>query len=128
MKKVTGIGGIFFKSPDPAKTRQWYAEHLGFETTDYGSMFDWRSAEDPTQTAYTLWTPFKADTTYFAPSTKEFMVNFRVADLVGLLAELKEQGVSIVGEMQDSEYGKFAHILDPDGNKVELWEAPAEAP
>lgn len=122
-KRVTGIGGIFYKTADPAKTRQWYADHLGLNVTDFGSSFEWRKADKPEKKGYTLWSPFKEDTKYLEPSEKEFMINFRVDDLVGLLKVLQEEGVQLIGEMQDTEYGKFAHIMDPDGVKVELWEA-----
>lgn len=122
-KRVTGIGGIFYKTADPAKTRQWYADHLGLNVTAYGSSFEWRKTDKPNMKGYTLWSPFKEDTKYMEPSEREFMINFRVDDLVGLLKVLKEEGIEQIGEMQDTEYGKFAHILDPDGVKVELWEA-----
>lgn len=121
-KRVTGIGGIFFKSADPAATREWYAKHLGFSTNQYGTMFEWRDAENPEKTGTTVWNPFKQDTTYFAPSAKEFMLNLRVDDLEWLLGELKKEGIEQVGEMEVSDYGKFAHIIDPEGNKIELWE------
>ncbi|RTL16399.1 MAG: VOC family protein [Burkholderiales bacterium] len=119
MKRVTGIGGIFFKSPDPQALTAWYRVHLGLEVQAWGG------AELPGSNSPTLWTPFKADTSYFAPSEAPFMVNFRVADLQGLLAALRAEGCQVVGEPQDSEYGKFGWVLDLDGNKVELWEPPA---
>jgi predicted enzyme related to lactoylglutathione lyase len=124
MKRVTGIGGIFFKAEDPKKIKEWYSRHLGFNTTDWGCSFLWKevgneSAEAP---ARTEWSPFKSDTDYFDPSKKQFMFNYRVENLVELLKLLKEEGVSIVGEMQEFSYGKFAWILDPEGNKIELWE------
>ena len=122
-KRVTGIGGIFYKTSDPVKTRQWYADHLGLNVTAYGSSFEWRKSDQPNMKGYTLWSPFKDDTQYMEPSEREFMINFRVDDLVGLLKVLKEEGIEQIGEMQDTEYGKFAHILDPDGVKIELWEA-----
>lgn len=122
MKRVTGIGGIFFKSKDPDSMRTWYQTHLGFNAEPYGTMFHWREADDPEKKAYTLWNPFKDSTKYFEPSEKEFMLNFRVENLEALLPLLKEEGVQIVGELQVHEYGKFAHIMDPEGNKIELWE------
>lgn len=125
MKKVTGIGGIFFKSKDPDQLRDWYSQKLGFETNPYGTMFPWRKSDNAEQESVTVWNPFPDDTTYFDPSKKEFMVNYIVEDLVGLVAQLKQDGVTILDEIADSEYGKFVHILDPEGNSIELWEAPA---
>lgn len=125
-KRVTGIGGIFFKSADPKATREWYAQHLGFEASEYGTNFEWRDNDNPEKKGMTVWNPFSAKTTYFQPSEKEFMINLRVENLVWLLGELKKEGVTQVGELQEYEYGKFAHIMDPDGNKIELWEAPEE--
>lgn len=122
MKRVTGIGGIFFKSGDPQKTREWYQRHLGIQTGEYGSTFEWRHAEDPDRKGYTVWSPFEESTTYFEPSRKEFMINYRVDDLESLLAALREEGVEVVGEMEVYDYGKFGWILDPDGHKIELWE------
>ena len=119
-KRVTGIGGIFFKSENPNETKDWYKNHLGLNTDDYGCTFWWKDNDG--NDASTQWSPFKKDTNYFEPSQKDFMMNFRVHDLKGLLKVLKEEGVTIVGEIQEFEYGKFGWILDPDGNKVELWE------
>jgi len=119
-KRVTGIGGIFFKSDDPTATKNWYKDHLGLNTDDYGCTFWWKDKQG--NDATTQWSPFKKDTTYFEPSKKEFMMNFRVHNLKELLATLKEEGVSIVGEIEEYEYGKFGWILDPEGNKIELWE------
>lgn len=124
-KRVTGIGGVFFKTEDPAATKDWYNKHLGLNTDDYGCTFWWKDKEG--NDAATQWSPFKKDTTYFEPSKKEFMMNFRVHDLVALLKALKEEGVTIVGEMEEYEYGKFGWILDPEGNKIELWE-PIDEP
>jgi predicted enzyme related to lactoylglutathione lyase len=125
-RKVTGIGGIFVKSNDPAKTREWYNKHLGLENSPYGTTFDWRHADAPEKKGTSVWSTFPQDSKYFGPSEKEFMINFRVANLEWLLGELKKEGVEQIGEMQDSEYGKFAHIIDPDGVKIELWEAKDE--
>ena len=122
-KKVTGIGGIFFKCSDPAAIRQWYATHLGIEAKEYGTMFEWRNIDNPDKKGSTVWSAFSNSTKYFAPSEKEFMINFRVEHLEWLLDELKKEGIQVVGDMQVHEYGKFAHIMDPDGNKIELWEA-----
>ncbi|WNJ19740.1 VOC family protein [Pontibacter sp. G13] len=122
MKRVTGIGGVFFKCQDPDRMKDWYRDHLGFNTDKYGTTFVWHELGRPNDKAYTQWSPFDAKTTYFQPSEKQFMLNYRVADLEGLLKVLKEEGVEIVGEMQTFDYGKFAHIMDPEGNKIELWE------
>lgn len=126
MKRVTGIGGIFFKCDDPDKMKSWYNDHLGIQTDKYGGVFKWRKAEAPEQTAYTAWSPFSRESTYFEPSKKEFMFNYRVADLEVLLATLKEEGVTVVGEIESYPYGKFGWILDPEGNKIELWEPKDE--
>lgn len=122
MKKVTGIGGIFFKCKDPGKMKDWYKTHLGLDTNDYGATFEWREADDPTIKGATQWSPFGETTKYFAPSTKEFMINYRVADLEALVEELKKEGVTIVDEIESYDYGKFVHIVDMEGNKIELWE------
>ncbi|MGQ1909935.1 VOC family protein [Marinifilum sp. RC60d5] len=122
-KRVTGIGGIFFKSKDPKASREWYHKHLGIQCPDeYGGMFEWRKTSNPEETGFTVWSPFEEKTEYFQPSKKDFMFNYRVENLEELLKVLKEEGVEIVGEMQEFEYGKFGWILDPEGNKVELWE------
>ncbi len=120
MKRVVGIGGVFFKCKDPEKMRKWYSNHLGLNTDQYGTVFV--SGKDDVQQSFTTWSPFDKDTDYFLPSKKEFMFNYRVADLDQLLPVLKEEGVIVVGEIQYFEYGKFAHIMDPEDNKIELWE------
>lgn len=122
--RVTGIGGIFFKSKDPDKTNEWYKNHLGLDTNNYGCSFDWQDING--NKCSTQWSPFKDDTKYFLPSEKEFMINYRVENLEELLKVLKEEGVTIVGEMETYDYGKFGWILDPEGNKIELWEPAAE--
>jgi predicted enzyme related to lactoylglutathione lyase len=126
MKRVTGIGGVFFKSKDPEKTRDWYKNHLDIQSDQYGAMFQWRQANNPDKIGCTVWSPFKDDTDYFDPSEQPFMINYRVDDLEKLLTVLKEEGVKIVGEMESFDYGKFAWIMDPDGNKIELWEPKDE--
>ncbi len=126
MKKVTGIGGVFFKCDDPKAMKEWYSQNLGLVTDQYGGVFQWRQADAPEQSGYTSWSPFPKDTEYFAPSKKDFMFNYRVADLDALLAELRTAGVPIIGEVQVFDYGRFAHILDPEGNKIELWEPKDE--
>lgn len=123
MKRVTALGGIFFKCDDPKSQREWYAKHLGLATDDYGTTFEWRKSEKPEEKGFSVWSTFKKDTDYFAPSQKDFMVNFRVENLEALLEILKAEGVQIVGELMVYEYGKFAHIMDPEGNKIELWES-----
>ena len=122
MKKVTGIGGIFFKSKDPKKTMEWYHKHLGLETNSYGTSFEWYEDSTGTKKAQTQWSPFPDSTTYFQPTQQDFMINYRVDNLEALIVELKKDGVTIVDEMETYPYGKFIHILDGDGNKVELWE------
>lgn len=122
MKKVTGIGGIFFKSKDPKATNEWYKKHLGFDTTPYGTSFEWLKANDSAKKGLTQWTPFDEHTTYFAPSEKEFMINYTVDDLEALVVELRKENVTILDELESSDYGKFIHIMDPEGNKIELWE------
>jgi predicted enzyme related to lactoylglutathione lyase len=121
-KKVTGIGGVFFKCRDPKAVKDWYRENLGFPVDEYGVTFGWHPLENPNQTAYTQWSPFNESTDYFQPSTKEFMINYRVENLVELLHDLKENGVTILDQIAEYEYGKFVHIMDPEGNKIELWE------
>ena len=122
MKKVTGIGGIFFKCKDPNKMKEWYKTHLGFETGQYGASFEWRQDEDPTKKGSTQWSPFAETTKYFEPSTKDFMINYRVDNLEALVEELKKEGVTIVDKIETYDYGKFVHIIDIEGNKIELWE------
>ena len=119
-KRVTGLGGIFFKTKNPDETKAWYGKHLGLPVDDYGCSFWWKDKSG--KDCSTQWSPFKDNTTYFEPSQKPFMMNFRVENLVELLAVLKEEGVTIVGEMEEYDYGKFGWILDPEGNKIELWE------
>lgn len=121
-KRVTGIGGFFFKTENPDAIKQWYKERLGIPTDQYGWSFIWRKDDAPDERALTQWSPFKNDTEYFKPSEKPFMFNFRVENLVELLTALKEEGVTVVGEVEEYSYGKFGWILDPEGNKIELWE------
>ena len=122
MKKVTGIGGVFFKCKDPKKITEWYQKHLGLETNPYGATFEWYEGADSTKKAQTQWTPFDEKTTYFEPSAKDFMINYRVENLEALVTELKKEGVTIVDKMETFDYGKFIHILDGEGNKIQLWE------
>jgi predicted enzyme related to lactoylglutathione lyase len=120
--KVTGIGGIFFFSDNPKETREWYAKNLGLETNDYGSTFESRNVDRPDEINSLQWSPFKKGSEYFAPSKKEFMINYLVQNIEGLVNKLKENGVTIVDEIENSDYGKFVHIMDSEGNKIELWE------
>jgi predicted enzyme related to lactoylglutathione lyase len=123
MKKVTGIGGVFFKSKDSKKLNEWYLKHLGFkQAEDGGILFEWRETDQPEKKGYTVWSPFKETTKYFEPSQKEFMINLRVENLKDLLEQLKKEGAQVVGEMEMYEYGKFGWVIDPEGNKIELWE------
>jgi len=121
-KKVTGIGGIFFKCKDPGKMREWYKTHLGLNTNQYGAVFEWRQGADTIKKGFTQWSPFKETTKYFEPSTKDFMINYRVENLEALIDQLKKENVIIVDSIETVEYGKFVHILDIEQNKIELWE------
>jgi predicted enzyme related to lactoylglutathione lyase len=122
MKKVTGIGGVFFKCKNPETIKEWYKQHLGLNTDQYGTTFEWRKEDKPEEKGSTQWSPFSEATKYFEPSSKEFMINYRVENLEELVVELKKEGVTICDEIEVYEYGKFIHILDPEGNKIELWE------
>jgi predicted enzyme related to lactoylglutathione lyase len=124
--KVTGIGGIFFKAKDTKQIKQWYSDNLGLEVNEYGSVFEFRNANDPQAINYLQWSPFNEQTDYFAPSEKEFMINYRVQSIEAMVKKLKENGVRVLDEIEELEYGKFVHILDVEGNKVELWE-PADS-
>ncbi|HMI68256.1 MAG TPA: VOC family protein [Cyclobacteriaceae bacterium] len=122
MKRVTGIGGIFFKCKDTNKMKEWYQKHLGLNTNEYGAVFEWWQGADSTKKGFTNWSPFAETTKYFAPSTKDFMINYRVENLEALVEELKKEGVTIADKIETVEYGKFVHIIDVEGNKIELWE------
>jgi predicted enzyme related to lactoylglutathione lyase len=121
-KKVTSVGGIFFKSKDPEKMKEWYNKNLGLVTNEYGSLFEFRQSDEPDKKGYLQWTPFPEKTEYFEPTEKEFMINYRVENLEELVGELRKDGVIIVDDIESYEYGKFIHILDPENNKIELWE------
>ncbi len=125
MKRVTGIGGLFFKCKDPQKTTEWYQKHLGLETNPYGATFEWFEDGEKTKKAQTQWTPFPKDSDYFGSPEQEYMINYRVENLEKLVEELQKEGVTIVDEIESFDYGKFVHILDAEGNKVQLWE-PAD--
>jgi predicted enzyme related to lactoylglutathione lyase len=122
MKKVTGIGGIFFKCKDPGKMREWYQKNLGLNTNQYGAVFEWWQGADSTKKGFTQWSAFGEKTKYFEPSTKDFMINYRVENLEALVTELKKNGVTVVDTIEKVDYGKFVHILDLEGGKIELWE------
>ncbi len=120
--RVRGIGGVFFRSKDSEATRNWYAKHLGLGVDAYGSNFAWRYADNPEQFGYTQWSPFKQETDYFGSSDQQFMINYRVHDLEALVKTLRAEGVEIVDEVVTEAYGKFVHVIDNDGRRVELWE------
>lgn len=122
MKKVIGLGGIFLRCQNLEATRAWYARHLGIELESWGAQFF--AKNEPNPEAYTVLSFFNPDSGYFAPSTSPFIINFRVENLDALVAALREEGVELIGEPQDTEFGKFAWVLDPEGNKLELWEMP----
>lgn len=130
-QKATGIGGVFFRAKDPAKLSAWYGKHLGLPVEEWGGcQFHWREHANPKKTGTTVWNAFKADTDYFGSGKQGHMVNYRVADLKKMLAQLKKEGVWVdpKSQTQDSEYGKFGWIKDGEGNRIELWEPPAPAP
>ena len=120
--RVTGIGGIFFYSDNPERTKEWYAQHLGLEVDQYGSSFEFRNAHRPEEINYLQWSPFKQGDEYFAPSGKDFMINYRVQNIEKLVANLRKERVTILDDIESFDYGKFVHIMDADGNKIELWE------
>ena len=127
MQRVIGIGGIFFKAKDPEKLGAWYKKHLGIDVQDWGGASFTEGAQEqltPKRQAYIVWSPFNAETEYFAPSTKEFMINFRVHNLDEVLAALRSEGVQVEEKTDGSEFGKFGWVIDPEGNKLELWEPP----
>jgi len=120
--KVTGIGGIFFFSDNPKETNEWYAKNLGLEINEWGSTFQSRNKDNPDEVNVLQWSTFKSGDKYFLPSQKEFMINYRVQNIEGLVLKLKENGVTILDDIVSYDYGKFVHIMDADGNKIELWE------
>lgn len=122
MKKVTGIGGVFFKCDDPQAMNEWYAKNLGLVTSQYGTTFEWQHADDESKKGSTTWCTFPQETKQFDPSVKPFMINYRVENLAEMVDELKRDNVTIVDEITEYEYGKFVHVLDPEGNIIELWE------
>jgi predicted enzyme related to lactoylglutathione lyase len=134
MKRVTGIGGIFFKSPDPATLFAWYEKHLGLKRSpdspadSPSAAFEWRDAQDPVTKGMTVWAVFARASKYFDPSPSSFMINYRVEDLDALLEALKREGVEIDPHREDYDYGRFAWIMDPEGNRIELWEPQKPKP
>ena len=120
--RVTGIGGIFFYSKNPKETNEWYGKNLGLAIDEWGSPFEFRNANRPEEINYLRWSPFDENSDYFKPSEKEFMINYRVNNMEGLVEKLRDNGVTIVDDIQEFEYGKFVHIMDNEGNKIELWE------
>ena len=126
MKRVTGIGGIFFSAKDPGALQAWYKQHLGVDVKPWGgAAFEWVDAAGNPVKGTTAWSISPADGKRFAPSKSTFMVNYRVENLVALLKALRSDGCNVLEKMDDSEYGKFGWVMDPEGNKVELWEPPA---
>jgi|SRR5579862_9555148 len=125
MKRVTGIGGVFVRSKDPRALGAWYREHLGLNIEEWGGVaFRWATAENPTGAGATIWSPFKDDTSHYVLSTASYMINFRVHDLDSLLAALRSEGCAVDAKVEESEYGKFGWVQDPEGNRIELWQPP----
>jgi len=126
MERVMGIGGIFFKAKDKAGLAAWYRDHLGVDVQEAwgGALFNWKD-NNPRGDAHTVWSPFAEDTDYFAPSTKGFMINFRVADLHAMLDQLRGMGCEVDAKVEETDYGNFGWVMDPEGNRIELWEPPA---
>ena len=125
MKRVTGIGGIFFTAKEPEKLRAWYRDHLGIDVADWGgAAFDWKTADNPDGTGTTAWCVFASDANVFGQSTRPFMINYRVENLVGLLELLRSEGCQVEDAFHEDAMGKFGWVMDPEGNRVELWEPP----
>ena len=122
MKKVTGLGGVFFKCDNPQSMNEWYAKNLGLTASEHGTTFEWRQADNPSKKGSTAWCLFPQDAEHFNPSAKPFMVNYRVENIAVLVDELKKNNVTIIDEISEYEYGKFVHVPDPEGNIIELWE------
>lgn len=127
LKKVTGIGGIFFKCKNPKILKEWYKANLGLNTDKYGTVFQWYHGADSTKKGYTQWSAFSEKTKYFGKDEQQYMINYRVENLPALIEQFKKDGVTLVDTMQVYDYGKFVHILDVEGNRVELWEPNDEA-
>ena len=126
MKRVTGIGGIFFHATDPVALQAWYKQHLGIDVQAWGgTAFSWADASGNPTTGTTIWSIGAAGSDHFAPSKSSFMINYRVENLAVILQALRDEGCNVLEKSDDSEYGKFGWVIDPEGNKVELWQAPA---
>jgi lactoylglutathione lyase len=128
MAKITGLGGFFFRTADTESTARWFTDVLGLPTEKWGRMFPWREGDDPDKEGYTVMGLHGASSTYFEPSTREFMINLRVDDLDGVLAELRAKGVEPVKVFDADAHGRFAHVMGPDGIKLELWQPAPEEP
>ena len=127
MKRVTGIGGVFLKSRNPEALKAWYRTHLGMDIQEWGGMaFQWNTTEGPNPNGSTVWSVFDESSTYFEPSKAPFMINYRVEDLHAVLDALKQEGCEVDEKTDESEFGKFGWVMDPDGNRVELWEPPLD--
>jgi len=125
MKRVLGVGGIFIKARDPVALREWYRAHLGIQADEWGgTAFSWKNEENPEGIGMTVWSVFDEKSDYFAPSASAFMVNYRVANVHELIEALRAEGCAVVAKVEESEFGKFGWVMDPEGNKVELWEPP----
>jgi predicted enzyme related to lactoylglutathione lyase len=120
--KVTGLGGLFIKSVNPEQLKTWYEKYLGLPCDQYGHLFSWRHPDNPEETGYTQFSVFDQKSEYYHPSKKDFMINFRVDDLEGMIDRLKKAGMQVIGDIETYEYGKFGWVMDPEGNKIELWE------
>ena len=128
-KRVTGVGGVFFKAKDPKALRAWYAKHLGMKAADWGGIaFHWQQRGEKVSKGYTVWSPFSADSKYMQPSGKDFMVNLRVDNLSSLIKALKREGVKVLDRYEEVENGKFGYVMDPDGTLIELWEPAPNDP
>lgn len=126
MNRVTGIGGVFFKAKDAPTLRAWYARHLGIEVEEWGgTAFTWTDPDGKPTAGMTIWSVAPATSDQFAPGSASFMINYRVEDLHGLVAALRAEGCNVLDKIEDTEYGKFAWVIDPEDNKVELWQPPA---
>jgi catechol 2,3-dioxygenase-like lactoylglutathione lyase family enzyme len=129
MKRVTGIGGVFLKAKDPDALREWYRKHLGFELEEWGGVrFLWQGRERPDREGVTVWSLFPDSSSYFAPSDAPFMINYRVDDLHALLQALRAEGCNVDPKTEESEFGKFGWVMDPENHRVELWEPPSAPP
>lgn len=125
MRRVTGIGGIFFKAKDPAALQDWYRRHLGIDVQPWGgTAFKWTDADGRPCAGTTVWSIGPVENGYFEPGTAPFMINYRVDDLAAVLAALRAEGCNVLEKSEDSEYGRFGWVVDPEGNKVELWQPP----